>query len=389
MKSSSWFPGGERAAFVIGFALALYGAYVTVRPVLLIVVLAAAIASLSFGLFRRVARRLGGRRRLAAIVTVFALFIGIFAPIGALGGVLVQRAVAETAAVAADVRHDGQPLHRLAQKLGPIGAPVERLAKQVQPRLATTLPGVAERAAGVAAAVGGALVQLVTGAFLLAIGLYYFFVDGERWRERLILLMPLPAAEVKLFLDQFRRVSLAVLLGNLGTAVGQGAVATLGYVLFGAPLPVLWGLVTIVAALVPLIGSALVWVPLSIALAVQQGLWRGIGLAAYGVLGIGGIDNLLRPLLTRRGLRMHPFLSFIAIFGGVARYGFPGLFLGPLVIALAVTVIDLYERRLRLRIGEPPSTEPPAPPTPSTTHERAAPVESGAARPQEAEPQSA
>lgn len=351
IKSSSWFPGGERAAFVVGFALALYGAYVTVRPVLLIIVLAAAIASLAFGLFRRIARRLGGRRKLAAVVTVFALFLGIFVPLGTLAGVLIQRAVVETAAVASEVRHDGEPLHRLATKLGPVGRPFERLARQVQPRIASTIPTIAQRAAQAAAAVGGAIVQLVTGSFLLAIGLYYFFLDGEGWRERLIRLMPLPAAEVKLFLDQFRRVSLAVLLGNLGTAVGQGAVATVGYVLFGAPLPVLWGIVTIVAALVPLVGSALIWVPLSIVLALQHGVWRGIGLAAFGVLAIGGIDNLLRPLLTRRGLRMHPFLSFVAIFGGVATYGFPGLFLGPLVIALAVTVIDLYERRLRLRGG--------------------------------------
>jgi predicted PurR-regulated permease PerM len=122
---------------------------------------------------------------------------------------------------------------------------------------------------------------------------------------------------------------------------------------------------------------------------VQHGVVRGLGLAAYGVLVIGGIDNLLRPLLTRRGLRMHPFLTFIAIFGGVAAYGFKGLFLGPLVIALAVTVIDLYERRLRLRgVGDAGAHEQltlPLPPVTSPTKKGAA----DAASPHEPEPQSA
>jgi predicted PurR-regulated permease PerM len=200
-----------------------------------------------------------------------------------------------------------------------------------------------------------AALSIGVGLFLLAVALYYFFLDGHRWRERFVRLVPLPAEVTQTFFDRFHRVSVAVLVGNFGTALAQALAATLGYFLFGAPVPLVWGAATLFAALIPVVGPALVWLPVALAVGVDRGWLRGGGLALYGLVVISTIDNVVRPLLTKRGLQLHPLLVFIAVFGGVISFGLAGLFVGPLVIALVVSVLEVYERHVEGQGGASPS----------------------------------
>ena len=101
------------------------------------------------------------------------------------------------------------------------------------------------------------------------------------------------------------------------------------------------------AALVPLVGPALVWLPVALAVGVEHGWLRGGGLALYGLLVVGTVDNVVRPLLAKRGLQLHPLCVFVGVFGGMLAFGFVGLFVGPLVVALMITVLDVYERHAR------------------------------------------
>jgi predicted PurR-regulated permease PerM len=342
------FPSGERIAIGIALALTLYAAYVTVRPVLLVVVFAAALASLTFGLFTRLLRASRNRRRTAATLTVLIVLIGGLAPLAGLATLVVRQLVIEVTVLSTEVKQEGPgTVERLTHHLGPAGPSVNRAIQQLRPKLAAAAPQVAQRAATMLAAFGSALVQIGIGVFLLALSLYYFLLQGPVWKARLVRLLPLQAVDVNMFLERFHQVSVGVIVGNLGTALAQGAIASGGYFLFGAPVPLIWGLATAVAALIPAVGTVLVWLPLSIIVGLQHGWWRGAGLALFGALVVSTIDNVVRPLLTKRGLNIHPLLIFIAIFGGVAAYGVAGIFVGPLVIALAITVLDLYERRIR------------------------------------------
>jgi predicted PurR-regulated permease PerM len=175
--------------------------------------------------------------------------------------------------------------------------------------------------------------QFVLARYLFAITLYYLYLNGVAWRERLVRVLPLDPNDTREFLRRFHLVSLGVLVGNLGTALVQGVVATIGFVLFGTPVPILFGLLTVFAALVPLVGSPLVWAPLAIYMGFTKGLPRGLEVALWGALLVSTVDNFVRPLLTRRGLELHTLVIFLAVFGGVATYGAAGVFLGPLVMA--------------------------------------------------------
>lgn len=335
--------GGIVTLLLLG--LLAYVAYVTVRPVLLAVVLAGAVASLAAPLHRWLSRRLRGRRRLAAAAAVTLVFVGVLVPAGLLTWAVAQRLVAEGTALAQKLGGGGAlSLERVAPHLGPLGPPLERALGELRPRLAAAAPELAGRLGQVVAWASRATLHIAIGLFLFAVALYYFFLDGARWRERVVRLMPLPAGETRIFFDRFHRVSVAVLVGNFGTALAQALAATLGYLVFGAPEPLLWGAATLFAALVPLAGPALVWVPVSLSVGLGGSWWRGVGLAIYGLVIVSTVDNVVRPLLTRRGLQLHPLLVFIAVFGGLGSFGVAGLFVGPLVMALSLAVVDAWER---------------------------------------------
>ncbi len=344
-RRSDPFPGGERAGFLIALAAALYGAWRVLRPLSVLFLFACALVSLAFPLFVRLRRRLGGRTRLAAVAVVAIVLGLVLTPAFALGLVLGQRLVAEVAAAAAAARSPGA-VEAWTARLGPLRGPARAAGAAVARSLDEVSPALAREAAHWVAVVGRSLLQGGIAFFLVAVALYYLLRDGERWRDRLIRLLPLDPGDVRAFLRQFQRVSVGVFVGNLGTALAQGLAAALGYWLFGAPLPLLFALCTFVAALIPAVGTVLVWGPLALWLAVTGGWLRGLGLAAYGALVVGTIDNVVRPMLTRRGLQIHPLLVFFAVFGGVASYGAVGLFLGPLAVAIAVAFVDAWERRV-------------------------------------------
>jgi len=336
-----------RIVMMLALLLLLYVAYLTVRPVLVSLLLAAALASLVAPLFRWVIRRFGGRRRLASACVVAVVFVGILAPVGALAALATQRLIAEGTSLAHSLQTEGpSSIDRIAAHLGPLGPPIERAAAELQPRLAAAAPEIAGRLGAFVTATSRAAFHIGIGLFLLGVALYYFVLDGHTWRERFVRVVPLPARDSRAFFDSFHRVSVAVVVGNLGTALAQALVATLGYVLFGAPVPLIWGAMTFFAALIPLVGPALVWLPVSVAVGVSRGWPRGIGLMIYGLIIISTIDNVVRPLLTRRGLQLHPLLVFVAVFGGVISFGAAGLFIGPLVMALLVTMLEVYERHV-------------------------------------------
>ena len=359
LERRPWFPGGERVAFFLLLVATLYGAYLTIRPVLLAVVLAASVASLSFPLYERIARGLGNRRRLAAALSVGAVLVGAFGSISLFGALVVQRLVFEAGELSARVRTDQQAAQHFTDRLGPLGPPVRRLIAQIAPAIESAAPTLARRGAELLATIGSAVVQIAAGIFLLAISTYYFYLNGRAWQDRLVSLAPLPPDDVRSLFRRFHSVSVGVLIGNLGTAAVQGTLGLLGYWALGVAEPLLWAVATAISSLIPPLGTAIVWVPLAIGTGIAHGWWRGALLGVFGGFLVGAVDNVLRPLLTRNALQIHPLLVFLSVFGGLASFGVAGLFLGPLAVALAITVIDIYRRP---PAGEPFSSAPQLPP---------------------------
>ena len=185
---------------------------------------------------------------------------------------------------------------------------------------------------------------VVLNLFLFMITLYYLLRDGAAFKQALIELSPLADADDEAI---FARLTLAInstIRGNLLTALLQGAVAWLGFVLFGVPNSILWSLVAALTSLIPGIGTMLVILPATTFLLLTGATLPAFGLLSWGILFVSTIDNFVRPRLVGKGLQMHPLIVLFSVLGGLAFFGPLGLFLGPLCISLLFAVLAIQVR---------------------------------------------
>ena len=143
----------------------------------------------------------------------------------------------------------------------------------------------------------------------------------------------------------FNKLALAinsVVRGNLAVAIIQGILTAVGFTIFGVPNAVLWGSVAAITALIPGIGTALVIFPAIIFLFISGEALSAFGLLLWGVMAVGLIDNFLGPKLASRGMRLHPFLILLSIFGGIGFFGPIGFLLGPIILSLLFALLEIY-----------------------------------------------
>ena len=165
-------------------------------------------------------------------------------------------------------------------------------------------------------------------------------------------LVDIPEGDKKEINRKISNVIYAVIHGTIILALIQGVIAAIGYWLIGGmDAPIFWGLMTALTALIPIIGTAMIWIPASLILVINSiimsdtsGLVRGIALFAYGALVISSIDNFLRPKIVGDRARIHPIIVLLGVFGGLVVFGLIGGIVGPLILALIVTFSGMYRQ---------------------------------------------
>ncbi len=194
-----------------------------------------------------------------------------------------------------------------------------------------------------------ALPGILASLFIILFIMYYALKDGEVLVDKVKKSLPLKRQRQEALIEQFNQVSSAVIYGTVIVAVLQGILAGIGFYLFGVPKPVVWGMITMIVALVPFLGPFVVWLPASLLLiftGYYSGdgftLLRGIGLFLYGLLIVSGIDNVLKPRIIGLKANIHPALVLIGIIGGVNFFGIVGIVVGPVIIAMLKTAIESY-----------------------------------------------
>jgi predicted PurR-regulated permease PerM len=143
-----------------------------------------------------------------------------------------------------------------------------------------------------------------------------------------------------------------VVKGSFLTALVQGVIATIGFFIFGVPVPLLWGLFTVLAALVPTIGTALSLVPAVIYLLVTGETGNAIGLAIWGAVAVGLVDNFVGPKIVGSRTQLHPVLVLLSVLGGIQVFGLLGFLIGPIVMAIFVALIDMYRTDFKSYVEE-------------------------------------
>ena len=313
------------------------------------IVVAAWVAHLTRPLLRRFSTAFGGRSGAAGAVVVL-LLVTVLVPIATIVVSLGTSAVALGRLVA---RSSGgrEAAASLVSGVAPGGpstpfgpSQLVDLGKEYGGQAWGVLGMVAEHTAGG-----------VLGLFLFVMGVYYFLVEGPRTYAWLENRAPLAPTHVRRFRAAFHEVGKGLFIGIGLTGLAQAAVATIAYYFLDIPRALVLGMLTFVMSLIPSIGTAIVWIPIAVGLAVTGRTTAAAILVIIGVSVISTVDNLLRPMFARYGeLSLSSFALLLSMFGGLALFGGWGLALGPLVVRLAVEALEIAkETHLFGAAGEP------------------------------------
>jgi predicted PurR-regulated permease PerM len=214
--------------------------------------------------------------------------------------------------------------------------------EQLQASLATTFSGIGKK---MLAYLPGRLSDLAGAGFhfvLMMFALFFFLRDGPHFLQRASGYMPFSETHKDRLTQQVKDVVVSTIYGGIVVAMAQGFIGAVAFALLSVHSPILWGLAISISSFLPLVGSAIVWVPAVILLLVKGFIAQGIVLAIVGIFGISMVDNVLRPILIRGRLRMPLLVIFFSVFGGIEVFGLIGLVMGPLVLAVFVSVVDIF-----------------------------------------------
>lgn len=339
----------KRATLLLLAALAVGLVVVLLRPYLQFVLAAVVLAYALSPLQRRLAPRVGSRVSAAALIVVAV--VAVILPFAFVLAVVVQQATAVTGM-----------LESLGEALGSVQAALREFGVTV--RVADVVGGiggedVTGRVLGTVLGLFGGLSAASIGVLVTLFLLYYLLVDGDdlvRWVREVV---PLPGDTVDALLVDLDRLMWAVLVGNVAVAVVQGVLTGVGLVVVGFPSAVFWTVVTVFLALLPVVGAPVVWVPASVYLVAADRPLAAAFVFAWGAVVVGLADNYLRPVIGGHEAQLNPGLFVVGIFGGLAAFGFMGVFFGPIALGAAKTVLELVgaeyagDRRPRLRRRPP------------------------------------
>jgi predicted PurR-regulated permease PerM len=199
-----------------------------------------------------------------------------------------------------------------------------------------------------ALSVFGGVTATVLNVFVALFGLYYLLVDGRRLWARVQRVLPIPRSVSDLLAARFAEVTEALLLGTMFTAILQGVIVGGSFALVGLPAPLLWGFVTACVSVLPIFGSALVWLPGAVVLFVQDRPLAALTVLAFGAGAASNLDNVVRLFVFRRVSGIHPMLTLVGAFAGMRMLGVVGAFLGPLLLSYFFELLTVYEEATHL-----------------------------------------
>jgi predicted PurR-regulated permease PerM len=284
-------------------------------------------------------------------VLVTGMVAGVAAPLAAISSVVVSEVTGGVTFVTGAISAGGMTglVATLPEVLErPVRQLIERLPSDPGATLEETLNRQLDGQGGnAAAAMSGVLVATGSAAFqlvMMLIALFFFLVHGVACLGWVDHASPLKLGQTRELLGEFKRVSSAVIVSTLVTAGAQALVAVLGFLIARVPHPIFFGAVTFFCATIPAVGAGAVCVLAAALLLVTGHPYLAAFLAVWGVVVVGLVDNLVKPLLIRRGLAINAGVVFFSLIGGILAFGAVGLLLGPLAVALFLALLRMYHR---------------------------------------------
>ncbi|HZI64330.1 MAG TPA: AI-2E family transporter [Thermoanaerobaculia bacterium] len=329
------------AVLLLTTALFLY----MIRAFLLPIVLAGVLATLFYPLYKRFVRLFRGRRGLASLACCLIFIVGLLLPLYFVGSLVVRQAVELYQSVDHEIkamlqgrtpefllRLQGQPWY------GQLG--LDRIDWPATAQALARSSG--SFVAGIVSRTSRGTVEAIVAVLITLFTLFYFLLDGERLMRRIRSLSPLSAEHDTALMNRFAAVSRATVRGTFVIGLLQAFLGAMTLWIFGVPSPLFWGVVMLVFAFIPMVGTGFVLIPAAVYQLLTGHIWQGIAILAVSFGVVFTVDNLLRPRLVGRDAGMHDLLIFFSTLGGLATFGAMGFIVGPIIAAFFIALLDIY-----------------------------------------------
>jgi len=321
-----------------------------IEPFITVIAVSAVLVVTFYPVYKRLEKWFKGRSSLASLVTCLLVIFVIILPIAVF--VLMMASEGVTAYEAIRMKVESGFFDKYLQWSQ--GGVFYDLKRQIDPVISLESLDIKQGIVNAAQNVSAFLVsqttnlikslsELLMGFVMLIFSMFFLFKDGDKLVDRIGYLSPLPAKYESQLFQKIKEMVNAIIVGGFFTAMIQGALCGIGLWIAGVPSPVFWGAVTVFLAFVPMIGTAIVWLPAGIILISSGDYQWGIFIIVWGASVVGLIDNFTKPLLIGKKTHTYPLLTFFVVLGGIFTMGFKGIIVGPLALMALMSLLHVYE----------------------------------------------
>jgi predicted PurR-regulated permease PerM len=332
----------EQIFFYSIFALAAYFVWKLFSPFLSAIALSVIIVTICYPLYLRVLERFPAKNgTIASLITLCIIILCVVVPLTILGSLILREAVSVyslfNSESSVSFMRTVESLETSIQNFVPnfsidVAGTVQQTARFFVDHLLTFFAGTA---------------STIFLFFVTLIASFYFFRDGKQFTQFLIRLSPLNDVADSQILHKLAISVRSVALGTVSIAMLQGVLTSIGFSLFDFNRAILWGCVAAIGALIPGVGTAIVFIPAVIYLLATGAGIPALFLGLWGAIAVGLIDNVVGPYVMSRGNNLHPFLLLLSVLGGIVSFGPIGFILGPVILSFFVVLFEIYYTHIK------------------------------------------
>jgi predicted PurR-regulated permease PerM len=332
---------------VVITAFAVYLSWKLLQPFINVLIWATVLVIVFYPVYRKIRNRTQ-RPSLSALISIVLVMLTVIIPL-----LLVTSAVAnEIVHFTSNIQNYLQEIMSDPAKADKVKHWMDLIKQYVNVDQITSAGNLREYATkisqtvvkGTISVLGGALGFFVS-VFFIVFTMYYLFRDGERFVAYLPEVLPLERHQSEFILSRSADIISASVFGVVVIAAIQGALGGIMLWILGIPSAVVWGVLMTLLCTIPMLGAFVVWIPAAIFLLLTGHWVKALILTLWGTLVIGMVDNFLRPKLVGQRTRMHELVVFFSVLGGLSVFGVLGILMGPVIIAITLTLLDVFHER--------------------------------------------
>jgi predicted PurR-regulated permease PerM len=329
-------------AFLAFLIIAIvYACYLVFRPFLVEIIAAMILVSIFYAPYDWLARKLRGRTHLASLIMCLLILLVIIVPLANLviyGAEKSVNAYTQTVSYFSQEEVNTAVKNKILEKANWLGMDREGVKSLVIDTVKKSNDLIVGGATDFVKGTANVLASLL----LIFLTMFFFFTDGKAMLEKAMYWTPLSNKYDREIFKKFRDVSLYSMISTFLSGAAQGIVGAIGFLIVGLPA-FFAGIFIALFSLVPYVGAGLVWASAGVYLLIIGEIWQGVFILIWGALFVSNVDNLVRAYVIKGKAEVHPIFVIFSVLGGISLFGFWGIFIGPLIISIAITILHIYE----------------------------------------------